>query len=172
MHISLSKFANRYNLARTTVWNWCKAQNIDTRNGLDEDAVQRLKDHFKLDVQPEVTIIDERPNAQPITLAPGVFNLAQRLGMTDSTRQIEALNQLKNMAYTLKSEVQNLALVNRDQYLETAAAARAAKEGLDELQETIQSVKTQSEIIETLQLEKLQETLSAKAKMDQLRGGQ
>ncbi|ESA38099.1 hypothetical protein N836_34035 [Leptolyngbya sp. Heron Island J] len=69
MTISLHKFCTQNNLSKSTVHRRCQELNIDTSNGLDQDAVTRLLNEFS--VQPEQTQESEAAEISTLTISTG-----------------------------------------------------------------------------------------------------
>lgn len=61
MNLSLHSFAKTHNLAKSSVHSRCKDLGIDTANGLDEDAIARLKAEFG--IKDPAAVVDEAPGS-------------------------------------------------------------------------------------------------------------
>ena len=69
MTISLHKFCTDNSLSKSTVHRRCQELNIDTSNGLDQDAVTRLLSEFS--VQPEQPQETDSPETSALTISTG-----------------------------------------------------------------------------------------------------
>ena len=171
---SLHSFITEHNLPKTTVRRWLNANGFSTSEGLDDAAEQAAFDEFVLTRKmPEVNIVDERDQGLTIDSydAELTFNPAAIVGMTNGTASaIEALRQVSGVAAALRKGVEQVGVKAQDDYLNVSSAVRDALAELNDLEHTVTQVKAQSSVLESMKLDRMNEGLAAKAKVDELRG--
>jgi hypothetical protein len=171
---SLHSFVTEYDLPKTSVRRWLNANGFNTSEGLDDAAEQAAFAEFvTARKMPEVHIVNERECGLTIDSYSTelTFNPASLVGMTNGTEgAIEALRQVSGVAAALRKGVEQVGAKAQEDYLRVSDAARDVLSELEDLQHTITQVKAQSSVLEAMKLDRLNDGLAAKNKVDELRG--
>jgi hypothetical protein len=171
---SLHGFCKAHNLSKSTVHRLCQENNFDTSSGLSAQAQTFIKAHYDIEEKsPEVTVVDEPSEGASIDGfgSEVVFNAAAIVGATNGTYEaITALNHVSIVAQQLKAGVEGLKAKATAEYLEMSSAARIAISELDLLNHTVTQARAESGVLEVMKLDRLNEGMDAKAKIDALRG--
>jgi hypothetical protein len=171
---SLHSFITEHNLPKTTVRRWLNANGFSTSEGLDDAAENAAYIEFVANRKmPEVTIVDEVD--QGITIdsydAELTFNPAALVGMTHGTDSaIEALRQVQGVTAALRKGVQSVGEKAKADYLKISGMSRDVLAELEDLQHTLTEVRASSTVLETMKIDRLNDGLAAKTRIDELRG--
>ena len=171
---SLHSFVTQYDLPKTSVRRWLNTNGFSTSEGLSEEAENAAYVEFVANRKmPEVTIVDEVD--QGITIdsydAELTFNPAALVGMTQGTdAAIDALSQVQAIAIALRKGVQSVGEKATADYLKVSGMSRDAITELSALEHTLTEVRASSTVLEAMKIDRLNDGLAAKTRIDELRG--
>jgi hypothetical protein len=171
---SLHGFCKAHKLSKSTVHRLCQENGFDTSAGLSPQAQAFIKGHYEIEEKlPEVTVVDEPSEGASIGGFGSeiVFNAAAIVGLTNGTYEaVTALQHVAGVASQLRAGVEAIKVKATAEYLEMSSASRSAVAELDSLLHTITQVRAESGVLEVMKLDRLNEGMDAKSKIDALRG--
>ncbi|WOB45493.1 hypothetical protein HNI00_21925 [Thermoleptolyngbya oregonensis NK1-22] len=150
----LTQFCREYDLPKTTVYRDCKRLGIDTSNGLDDEAIARLKLEYgiedKTENKPEPTAI--APQVAQVTVESGNHRIVLRSPELPQNYSLEALRTSDEVSIEDPLAVAEQFLQVADQITDAMQQDLAAREA--RLRQTQQAKEAIAQKAQHLHLEK------------------